>query len=521
MQKAGRLKVTPSLVFLLLAILIGGYIRLAKVLPSPTPIGDGGMFYSMTLDLINNRFRLPELISYNQIDMPNTYPPLGIYLAGALSAFFHINLIDVFRFVPVFFSILSIPAFYFLAKELIKNETQFIIATLIFSLVPPAFEWLIKGGGITRSPAFVFSLLALSFAYRLFTQEKAINLVLASVFCALTFLFHPQIALYTMASAIVFFFFLQCNPIGLKKGLITASLTLILVSPWMILMMIKYGFIPFVSAFTTGDYSGLSAIRIIFGNTLSEIGLTSIGVFTLVGVFWYFRDEGWFIPVWTGMSLFVDPRSTPRNFTVVASICASYTLVKLFRHFSYGKNEKQSDPSNLCASKLAGALLILLFGQWLFSSWFTVDLLAGDYSLKDEDLLAMQWIKENTPRDSKFLVLTGLTPFDDSFSEWFPAITNRVSLATVQGKEWDAQQDFNRLIDGYEAAQTCLDKSERCIANWEKDHGVNSDYIFIRLKDSTEAEGESYPSALARAFVESDKYEQVFENDLVEILRKK
>lgn len=521
MQKIRRLNVSPSVFFLFLAILISGYLRLARVLQSPMPIGDGGMFYSMTLDLINNRFHLPETISYNRIDLPNTYPPLGFYLAGALSVIFHINLLDIFRFLPVFFSILSIPAFYFLAKELVKNEVQLTIATLIFSLVPPTFDWLIKGGGVTRSPSFVFSLLALAFAYRLFTQEKVINLALTSIFCAITYLFHPQIAFYTVASTIVFFFFLQRNRNGLKKGLITAGLTLILISPWLVPTLIKHGFMPFISALTTGEYSILSTYRLIFGNTLKEIGLTSIGVFALVGVFWYLHDEGWFFAIWALMSLFIDPRSSPRNLSIIAPICASYALIKIFGRFKYSKNETQSDPSSQFTSKLAGVLLIILFCQWLFSSWFTLNILEEEYSMKDEDLLALQWIKENTPLDSEFLVLTGLAPFDDSFSEWFPALTNRVSLATVQGKEWDMKQDFNGILNAYEEAQSCFDKSEKCIADWEKNHGVTSDYVFVRLENSTQGKDISYPSALSRALIESEQYEQVYANDLLEILRKR
>lgn len=511
-----------SIIFLLIAMLIGGYIRLVKVLPSPFPIGDGGMFYNMTLDLINNKFHLPEFITYNHVDVPNTYPPLGIYLTGAISALFHFNLIDVFRILPAILSILTIPAFYLLAKEMIKNESQVILAVLIFSLAVPSFDWLIKGGGITRAPAFLFSLLALTFIYRLFIQEKTINLLLASAFSALTFLFHPQIALYTFASAVVFFFFLQRNRTGIKKALITAGLTLLMIAPWLLFMLIKFGLTPFVSAFMTGEFSILSIVRFVFGNTLREVGLTSIGLLGIVGLFWYFHDRDLLFPVWAGISLLIDPRSTPRNLSLVFSICASYALIKLFWNFSHKKDEEWGNKSNPFSVKISGILLAVLFCQWIFSAWYTVEELAGEYSLHSEDLTAIQWIDKNTSPDSEFLVLTGMIPFDDSFSEWFPTLSERISLATVQGKEWDTKKDFSLVMNEYESAQSCFDRSESCIADWEKKFGKKIDYVYIRQEAGSFGAGQnSYSAALAQALLNSGKYEQEFENNLVAILRKK
>ncbi len=59
-----KLRIKPSIIFLLLAMLIGGYIRLAAVLKSAYPINDGGLFYSMTRDLAANNWKIPAFTSY-------------------------------------------------------------------------------------------------------------------------------------------------------------------------------------------------------------------------------------------------------------------------------------------------------------------------------------------------------------------------------------------------------------------------------------------------------------------------
>ena len=65
----------PAHVFLFLAILFGGFIRLNPVLTSSFPLNDGGLFYTMVQDLQENGYRIPETTRYNQLNLPYAYPP--------------------------------------------------------------------------------------------------------------------------------------------------------------------------------------------------------------------------------------------------------------------------------------------------------------------------------------------------------------------------------------------------------------------------------------------------------------
>ncbi len=136
----------------LCATFVGGLIRLWFVLQSDFPLNDGGMFYLMTQELERAGYRLPACTAYNGAGIPFAYPPLGLYLAGLTADLGHWPLVDVFRFLPLAFSVLAIPAFYGLAGALLADEQQAAVAVFAFVLLPNSFTWQIMGGGVTRAP---------------------------------------------------------------------------------------------------------------------------------------------------------------------------------------------------------------------------------------------------------------------------------------------------------------------------------------------------------------------------------
>ncbi|MEO5887451.1 MAG: hypothetical protein ABIQ77_07300, partial [Anaerolineales bacterium] len=70
---------------------------------------------------------------------------------------------------------------------------------------------------------------------------------------------------------------------------------------------------------------------------------------------------------------------------------------------------------------------------------------------------AMQWVRGNTPANSRFLVLTGTSSVScDSVLEWFPTLTGRQSIYTVQGTEWTKGAEFNDYVRSTYAVQECL-----------------------------------------------------------------
>src|SRR5688572_299911 len=80
----GRIDAQPPAVWLAVILVIGGLLRLASVIGTAFPAGDGGLFATMIEDLRRAGFALPTFTSYNGGDIPFAYPPLALYLGAIL-----------------------------------------------------------------------------------------------------------------------------------------------------------------------------------------------------------------------------------------------------------------------------------------------------------------------------------------------------------------------------------------------------------------------------------------------------
>ena len=68
----------------------------------------------------------------------------------------------------------------------------------------------------------------------------------------------------------------------------------------------------------------------------------------------------------------------------------------------------------------------------------------------------MLWVRENTPADSSFLILTGRADvMTDAVQEWFPALAERHSATTLQGLEWTLGGEFYPRWNELSALQSC------------------------------------------------------------------
>ena len=92
------------------------WLRLAPIF-ADFAFGDGGLFWVMANDLRDNGFVPPDVTTYNTGDIPWVYPPIGIYLVALLGGG-----LDLFRFLPAFWAIATLPAVWLLARELIGDR---------------------------------------------------------------------------------------------------------------------------------------------------------------------------------------------------------------------------------------------------------------------------------------------------------------------------------------------------------------------------------------------------------------
>jgi hypothetical protein len=513
----------PSYLFLAIAILIGGYIRLFPVLQSEFPINDGGMFYSMTKDIMANGYRLPETTSYNHLNLPFAYPPLSFYFSGLLADLTSWELIDIIRILPAIFAILAIPAFYLLASVLIYNKNQAVIATYIFTFIPASFDWFVMGGGLARSPAFFFALLSLYFIYRLFTRNRNQDILWTILFSSLTILSHPDIALHTLASALVFFIFFGRNKRGLLKSIVVAGLTIFVTAPWWITILSRYGITPILAAGGTGFYNMSEIIRLLLFDLTHEYVLQTIGTLALIGFFWHIARRKFFVPIWLIVIFLSEPRSATSYISPCIAILASYSLTKilhLFNTTTLQRGEESGEPHPL-SSKVSKGLFSLLTAHWIYSSLAIMIVFINTTTLTDSDKNAFDWIKINTPDESQFLVLTGQFSLRDSVSEWFPALTDRTSIATVQGYEWDRNISFDEILIESANVQKCIYLTFGCVENWAEKNQKDINYIYIHnpVLQADTGFWSSSASALWDLSLTPGDSELVYKNDKVSIYK--
>jgi hypothetical protein len=106
--------------------------------------------------------------------------------------------------------------------------------------------------------------------------------------------------------------------------------------------------------------------------------------------------------------------------------------------------------------------------------------------VNETERTAMQWVMDNTPANSQFLVLTGDTdPMCDSVSEWFPALTQRTSLTTIQGREWLLGNKFEEFSNQRASMQECINEDSSCVNRQIKYFTTAVDYIYISNKPTT------------------------------------
>ena len=514
--------------FILFITTLGAYLRISQVAQINFPINDGGMFYSMTSDLLKNGFQIPAYATYNNLGIAFAYPPLAFYLAGFLSFLFKWPLIEIFRFLPAIISTLTIPAFYFLANDILNKKGQVALASMVFALMPADFEWLIMGGGISRSLGLLFSILTLWAAYRLYRQLKIKYILATAALGSLAVLSHPEAAIHTAAIALVFFLFLGRNKKGLVFSVVTAILIFAITAPWWFRVVSLHGLGPFLAASHTGGYSLDNFLSFVQLNITNEIFLTFMGCFAVLGLFIELARRKPFLPVWMMIVIISEPRSAPLYITPCLAMFAGIALNDLIlpgiNSFELGQNFLQAELKSSWAESLLVGRIVKIFFVGLLA-YFMMSAFALTYTesrslvLSESDLKAFDWIEANIPSGNYFAVMTGDSPLVDPTAEWFPALTGQISIGTVQGNEWDPTRDFNSVLNESKDLQLCIFQTTSCFNAWVNRTGHRFDFVyFSKTRIENQVGGIRINIPLEQSLIDSGQYNIIYDTDGVSIL---
>jgi hypothetical protein len=132
-------------------------------------------------------------------------------------------------------------------------------------------------------------------------------------------------------------------------------------------------------------------------------------------------------------------------------------------------------------------------------------------------LAQIEWISNNTSTDDNFIDFTELNIwFIKSISEWFPALSGRISVATVQGSEWLPDHGYSNQISRYEKLQNCADKDYPCIFSWAIENNISLSYLWVSKKYG---EKTGVGQAAIVSLLSSEKLKLVFDNPSASIFQ--
>ena len=469
------------------ALLFGGLARLAPAMGNVMPVNDGGLFYSMAQDIRDAGFSLPEFASFNQAGIPFAYPPLALYLAAFGEAL--VPLLQIVRWLPPIVSVITILAFYLLSRALLKSELQAGLATVAFALMPAAYDLTISGGGVTRSFGLFFSICTLYYLYRMFSKPRLREVLLTAVMTSFLVLSHPVAAVHTVLSALVFWWFFGRNRQSTRNALGVVALTLLFTAPWWLTVVTRHGIDPYLNAFQSGVDRLVFLMPLLRLDLGSEIFLDFISVLAMLGLIRCIVRREYFLPLWILM-IFVVGRDAQTATALPVALAASLGITDVIfsglrtleRNFKSGGQPlnavPESDFQTWFESNRGPKLII---GFFLIYSVFNV--LAYTFSISihvtDAEQKAIEWVNQNTPTDTRFLVLTLGDPLNTPLQEWFPVLTKRVNLMVVQGYEWLPGQQFAQRLDDYKLLQPCFTENWSCVADFAAARNFEFDYVYV------------------------------------------
>lgn len=490
---------------LLLGIGAGLAVRLRHILAYDFPLNDGGLFYVMVRDIQENGFLLPAYTSYNFTRIPFAYPPLAFYLAAFLDRIGPWSLMDIFRFLPLGANVLTIGAFYLLARAVLGKGWPSIWATWMYALLPRAFLWQLPGGGLTRSLGLLWAVLALWQGYVMVRRGEGPRLG-AIIFATLAVLTHPEMGWAVVFSYMYFLLVYGRSRRGLWSVLVSGAAVAVLSSPWWATVVARHGVGVLVSASQTGkeDWLSFRFLNLIhshlseepFFPLLASLGYWGMAVSIVRGQL--------FLPGWLLLTLYIDPRVAGTNAMVPLALQGGVGLAAL-------AELARQHGGHLGLVPRLGRWLGSLPGElrWVASPWvpFALSLViaygvysaihAGDFfpsplqAIPPSVRKTMEWVRSYTPGAARFLVIHGqMDPWTDAASEWFPALTGRESLATVQGYEWLGKGKFDTQLSAFWSLQSCIYEGASCLQWWEEAFGRPFDHVFILCPNSWECSSE-------------------------------
>lgn len=461
------------------------------------PLGYAGLFTLMAEEIADLNFKLPNVVPfYGPGNIPFAYPPLGIYLMASLIRF-NLDVFYYLRFFPPLFSLLALIPLFFLSWEISESKIAATLSAIILASSPLLYVPHTWSAGVVRALAFGLILTALYFyvrAVKLFEWKDA---VLSGIFFGLATLTHLS---YTIFFLVWILAWLLTHPN--QKSLFISVLVLlvgsILVLPWMIVILTRYGFSVFDGAFHShgnasflsiwsGNSNILSWIQINLNNIISDRIFTVLVIF---GIGYLLMKRLYALPaVFILVTILISEQD--RFLIVIGGLIIGIFIAGIVRHIT--SHDVTNSKKFLLTS--FGTLIIVGISSYFYINGFW-KIIQYQPKINDHTLNVAEYIRENSKMDERYLVVTR-----QDEAEWFPYLLKREPIIAQWGSEWLGT--YNQQTNYMAQIRNCRSEQDLdCLQQVMTRIGSLPEYI-ITLKSDRH---------LTDSLSSSLKWEEVFQN---------
>ena len=269
---------------------------------------------------------------------------------------------------------------------------------------------------------------------------------------------------------------------------------------------------PFLSAASSGVHD-LSPLNVFFADLFArDTFIPILMILRVAGIIWEAAHRRFTLVLWAALAYFLDQRSAGATSFLAFSLLCAIGFADALPFVVHWLKTRSSTAMNFLQLRWLNATLIVVM-FYLFVECGLYSFVLVNTSLHTQaPFQAMQWVSENTSPNSRFILFTGSSGImSDPIQEWFPALAERESQTTMQGLEWNLNQDFFPRLRSLITLQACTTLD--CVNQWSANTDLGYDYLLIQKSNAT--------LPLLNSIKLDASYVQVYENSTIVILQKK
>jgi hypothetical protein len=448
-----------------LTILAGVWLRLGHLafIDPNAPFRLGGLFLEFSNQIIKDHFSLPVNIPfYSENGLPFAYPPLAFYVQALFINLFHPSKFFTVNVIPPVVAALSVPSFYYLAKQLTSSRLEAWSMLAAYVFIPNAFLDQIEAAGLPEAFGELALVWYAAFLIKVYKQPGWPGTIMAGLLLGINILSSPGSAVAAPLLSLLFAFLILLRAIKDRRLHLLALpvaiglIGLIVSAPYWATVISQHGRGIFLGAlfnqFQTGQRLSFfqqsldrlltfnfSSIR---NNSFLWSALTFLGLITLL------TGPEFYLPL-----LFILFSLLPREgiwlSAIVSAVLAGKGLVLVIQGVRANLVNSPAPRRRWVEYGLMSIFLVVAS----YTAFYAIRAIVNDrqWALEAQEAADLEKYAGTIPEDAKVIVVG-----NDAFLEWAPQLLQREVINTPYGLEWEPHElnRVNKFVKDLESAGT-------------------------------------------------------------------